>query len=297
MDIRYLQGVLVFSLKKKHIQRRPAMSAPTIAPYFPFRRIKIVDQIVLKDVSKAHIQIQPDKRFQPICHRCGHRATGVHSWAERRVRDLNFAATLVWVKCHYRKVFCAHCHRISVEDLGLFHPYLRVTSRLARYIYQLCRLMTVTDVARHLELDWKTVKDIDKYYLERDYGQPDLNGLRILAVDEISVRKGHNYLTVVLDYLSGRVVYVGKDRKAKSLKRFFNQLSREQRDSIEAVVMDMWDPFIKAVKKKRLRLKSCSICFMWSPILIASSTKSETANIEMPARRIKTSTKAPSICC
>jgi transposase len=157
--------------------------------------------------------------------------------------------------------------------------------------------MTVTDVARHLELDWKTVKDIDKYYLERDYGQPDLNGLRILAVDEISVRKGHNYLTVVLDYLSGRVVYVGKDRKAKSLKRFFNQLSHEQRDSIEAVVMDMWDPFIKAVKKKRLWPKSCSICFMWSPILIALSTKSETANIEMPARRIKTSTKAPSICC
>jgi len=108
--------------------------------------------------------------------------------------------------------------------------------------------MTVSEVAQHLDIDWKTVKNIDKFYLERDYGQPDLKGLRILAIDEISIRKGHNYLTIVLDFLTGRVVFVGKNRKAKTLKRFFNQLSSGQRKKIEAVAMDMWDPFIKAVK-------------------------------------------------
>jgi len=273
------------------------MSVPTIAPYFPFRRIKIIDQVILEDACEAQIRIQPDKRFRPICHCCGQRASGLHSWTERRVRDLNLAATPVWIKCHYRKVFCAHCQRVSVEDLELFHPYLRVTTRLAVYIYQLCRLMTVTEVAHHLGLDWKTVKAIDKYYLEREYGQPDLTGLRILAVDEISVRKGHRYLTVVLDYITGRVVFVGQDRKADTLERFFNQLSDAQLAGIEAVVMDMWDPFIKAVKKKCLKLKSYSIYFMWSPILAASSTRSETVNITKPARRIKPFTKAPGTCC
>lgn len=273
------------------------MSELTIAPYFPFRRIKIVNQTVFKDAAKAYIRIQPDKRFHPVCHCCGERASGVHSWTERRVRDLNLAATPVWINCRYRKVFCAHCHRVSVENLELFHAHLRVTSRLALYIYQLCRLMTVTDVARHLGLDWKTVKEIDKYYLEREYGQPDLNGLRILAVDEISVRKGHRYLTVVLDYLTGRVVFVGQDRKADTLERFFNQLSDTQLAGIEAVVMDMWDPFIKAVKKKCLKRKSYLICFMWSLILTVSSIRSETANTVKPARRIKPFTKAPSTCC
>ena len=133
--------------------------------------------------------------------------------------------------------------------------------------------------------------------IQRDYGQPDLNGLRILAVDEISVRKGHRYLTVVLDYLSGRVVYVGKHRQADTLKGFFKNLSRKQLAGIEAVVMDMWDPFIKAVKKKCLTLKSCSICSMWSLTSTVSSTRSVTANIAMPARKIKTFTKVPSICC
>ncbi len=226
------------------------MSVPSIAPYFPFRRIKIISQTVIPEATEAHIQVQPDQRFQPICQSCGHRASGCHSWTQRKIRDLSFATARIWVTCRYRKVFCAHCHGIHIEDLDLFHPYLRVTTRLALYIYQLCRLMTVSEVSQHLSIDWKTVKNIDKLYLERDYGQPDLNGLRILAVDEISVRKGHSYLTIVLDYLTGRVLLVGKKRKAKTLKRFFNQLSVGQRKRIEAVVMDMWDPFIKAVKDK-----------------------------------------------
>jgi len=226
------------------------MSVPSIAPYFPFRRIKIVHQRVTPSATEASIEVKPDKRFQPICQRCGKRACSIHSWTQRKIRDLSFATARTWITCHYRKLFCSHCQGIYIEDLELFHPYLRVTTRMACYIYQLCRLMTVSQVAQHLGIDWKTVKNIDKYYLERDYGQPDLKGLTILAVDEISIRKGHSYLTVVLDFLSGRVLFVGNKRKAKTLKRFFNKLSISQRKKIKAVAMDMWDPFIKAVKDK-----------------------------------------------
>ena len=225
------------------------MSVLSIAAYFPFRRMKIVNQTVSPKAAQTHIQAGADKRFQPVCHECGRRASGVHSWTQRKVRDLNLSSARAWITCRYRKVFCAHCHGIHIEDLELFHPYLRVTTRMAHYIYQLCRVMTVSEVAFHLGLDWKTAKAVDKFYLEHDYGQPELNGLRIPAVDEIAIRKGHRYLTVVLDYLSGHILFVGKDRKAKTLIRFFNTLSVGQRKAIEAVAMDMWDPFIKAVKK------------------------------------------------
>jgi transposase len=121
---------------------------------------------------------------------------------------------------------------------------------MARYIYELCKFMTVQEVAQHLGLDWKTVKTIDQYFLEKHYGQTDYNGLRILAVDEVSIRKGHRYLTVVLDYLTGRVVWVGKDRKASTLKKFFVGMSKEQQQQLEAIVMDMWDPYILAAQTK-----------------------------------------------
>jgi transposase len=226
------------------------MSGFSVAKYFPFRRVKIVSQNVSSEAAEAHIETTPDKRFVPVCHVCGQKASGVHSWARRTVRDLNMTTARLWVTCRYRKVFCSRCQGVHVENLELFHPYIRAAVRLARYVYRLCRIMTVTEVARHLDLNWKTVKAIDEYYLERDFGRPDYDGLRILAVDEIAAKKGQQYLTVALDYLTGRVVYVGKKRTTKTLKRFFNRLSISQRKKIEAVAMDMWGPFIKAVNDK-----------------------------------------------
>lgn len=245
------------------------MSGLTIAPYFPFRRLKILGQSVAPEARVARIQAAPDKRFQPVCHHCGKKAAAVHSWTGRSVRDLDMGGTRIWIDCRYRKLHCERCRRIVTEELELFDPYLRITRRLAAYIHELCRWMTVRDVARHLGLDWKTVKTVDKLFLEPHYGQPDYEGLRILAVDEISIRKGHRYLTVVLDYETGRVVYVGKARKARTLMRFFNQLSAGQRKAIEAVVMDMWDPYIKAVKKNCPRPESSSISSTSWPALAA----------------------------
>jgi transposase len=268
MDIQYLQRYK-FIEQEKHIQRRSVMSGLSISPYFPFRRIKIIKQAVNSTADEAFIDVVPDQRFQPICHKCRKRMPAIHSWTNRSVRDLKFAGAKIWLNCKYRKLFCSHCQRISIEELELFHPYLRVTRRLAAYIHDLCKLMTVTEAARHLQIDWKTVKEIDKQYLEAQYGRINYDGLRILAVDEISVKSGHSYLTVVLDYETGRVVHVGKDRKAKTLNRFFNQLSAKQKKSIEAVVMDMWDPYIKAVKKNSLMRPSSLTCFMlWPPLAV-----------------------------
>jgi transposase len=109
--------------------------------------------------------------------------------------------------------------------------------------------MTVSDVARHLSLDWKTVKNIDKQFLEENYGQTDYGSLRILAVDEIAVKKGHRYMTVVIDYETGRVVWMGKDRTRECLAGFFAGMTQEQKARLEAVAMDMWEPYIEAVRQ------------------------------------------------
>jgi transposase len=111
-------------------------------------------------------------------------------------------------------------------------------------------MLTVKEVADHLGLNWKTIRRIDKHFLETQYGKIDTSGVRILAVDEIAIRKGHRYLTVVLDYERGRVIWVGKHRRAKTLSRFFNKMPNRDRKTLEAVVMDMWDPYIKAIQKK-----------------------------------------------
>ena len=70
----------------------------------------------------------------------------------------------------------------------------------------------------------------------------------LLGVDEKAIAKGHQYFTVVSDLERGTVEYVAEDRKQESLAGFYRPLSAEQLAGIEAVAMDMWDPFIAATK-------------------------------------------------
>jgi transposase len=109
-------------------------------------------------------------------------------------------------------------------------------------------MMTVEEVAKHLNLDSKTVKAVDYKCLQKEFGVTDYFHLRVLAIDEIAVKKGHRYMTVVLDYLTGRVVWMGEGRRMETLDDFFKGMSVEQKESIEAVAMDMWEPYINRVR-------------------------------------------------
>jgi len=223
------------------------MSTLSIAAYFPFRRVRVSAQSVAAEADLAMIDVVPDRRFHPICSRCGRASLRIQQHEVRAIRDLDFGSARVFLRCSYRKVVCRPCGRVVVEDLELFAPYQRVTKRLARCIHQLCKVMTVSDVARHFGLDWKTVKNIDKRFLEAEYGRTDYEGLRLLAVDEIAVKRGHRYMTVVIDYQTGRVVWMGQGRRKETLLGFFAGMTAQQKSRIEAIAMDMWRPYIEAV--------------------------------------------------
>jgi transposase len=226
------------------------MSKLSITRYFPFMRVKITDQNVHGDNARsALIKLSPDLRYRPLCHQCGSPAATVHSQGYRRhIRDLNIASTQVWLDVEYRKIWCNNCSRAKVEQLSFADASKRVTHRLAQYIYGLCKVMTVHDVAEHLDLDPKTVKSIDKAFLERSFGWTDCHDLRVLAIDEIALRKGHSYMTVVMDFFSGRVIWMGENRDKETLDRFFAEMTDQQKQGIEAVAMDMWEPFINRIR-------------------------------------------------
>ena len=227
------------------------MSSLSIAAYFPFARSKVVSQTVHLDVEApgALIRIEPDRRFRPVCRVCGAKGA-VHSKGLRRiVRDLSVGPAQTFLQVEYRRVGCARCGKARVEHLDFLDAHKRITRRLAQYVYELCKLMTVQDVAGHLDLDPKTVKAIDKQSLADEFGATDCSGLKILAIDEIALRKGQlGYMTVVLDYQSGRVVWMGEGRSMGTLDAFFAQMTDEQKEGIEAVALDMWEPFINRVR-------------------------------------------------
>jgi transposase len=156
----------------------------------------------------------------------------------------------MWLQVEYRKVWCDTCGGVRVEHLEFVDISQRVTHRLARYAADLCRKgLSVAAVAAHLDLDPKTVKAIDKAALEAEFGDTSYEGLRRLAIDEIALKKGQNdYMTVVLDYDTGRVVWMGLGHGVETLATFFRGMPPEVRGQLEAVAIDMWDPYIKAIR-------------------------------------------------
>ena len=106
--------------------------------------------------------------------------------------------------------------------------------------------MTIQDVAKHLNVGWDLIKDIVKRDLSRRFAKPKLKHLRQIAIDEISVGKGHKYLTLVLDLDTGAVVFVGKGKGADALKPFWKRLWGSHA-KIKAVAMDMSPAYQEAV--------------------------------------------------
>jgi transposase len=141
--------------------------------------------------------------------------------------------------------------------LGFAAPRRSYTHQFERYALDLLRHTTIQDVARHLQISWDVIKEIQKRYLQRRFGHPKLKYLQQIAIDEIAVRKGHKYLTVVLDLCSGAVVFVGDGKGAEALVPFWKRLRRAGA-KIKAVAIDMSPAYIEAVTSN---LKGALIVF------------------------------------
>ena len=97
-----------------------------------------------------------------------------------------------------------------------------------------------------------------------------LKHLRQIAIDEISVGKGHKYLTLVLDLDTGAVVFVGKGKGADALKPFWKRLWGSHA-KIKAVAMDMSPAYRRLFRSTFPRRRSCSITSMSSSCSTRSS--------------------------
>jgi transposase len=194
------------------------------------------------------IVVLDHSRKRPVCPRCGRHVKQIEEEHVRSVRDLDVSG----LRCHLQfpvyKVHCRCGHR-GFEKIDFCREYSRCTTRFEEWVAGLCPHMSIKEVSSLVMLDWKTVKTIDKESMRSQITSLDDYKPRVLGVDEVAYAKGHHYLTVVRDLDENRVVWVGVDRKEVTLDLFFAILGRERSKGIEAVVMDMWDPYIASVCK------------------------------------------------
>ena len=180
------------------------------------------------------------------CGHCGGRNVMRQGKVTRRFRATPIGGKPVYVELAVPRLWCASCSKTRQIKLSFADQRVSYTRAFERYALELSRHMTIQDVARHLGVSWDVIKEIQKRHLQRRFKHIRLKGLTQIAIDEISIGKGHRYLTVVLDLLSGAVVFIGQGKGADALDPFWKKLHASG-TTIQAVASDMAPAYLLAV--------------------------------------------------
>lgn len=118
------------------------------------------------------------------------------------------------------------------------------TARFARHVGRRCRASPLNEVADELALDWHTVKELDKEYMQDQLAAAGPPFPTVIGIDEIAIAARHQYRIVVSDLvLRWPIWFGGTDRSEASLDAFFHWLGPEKSGQIRLAVMDMWKAF------------------------------------------------------
>ena len=139
---------------------------------------------------------------------------------------------------------CKSCGTVKREKLSWLADNPFYTKRFAFFVGRRCRVATVSDVADETNLDWKTIKELDKQYMQEQLHRIGTPAPRVIGIDEVSIRRGHTYRIVVSDLIRRRPIWFGgQDRSEQSMDEFYRWLGPEKSKKIRLIVMDMWKPF------------------------------------------------------
>lgn len=171
-----------------------------------------------------------------------------HGAEERVIRTVPIGGKPVELRLPVPRLGCRQCGRVRQAAIRFARPFRRFTHAFERYALGLLSHMTIQAVAEHLRVGWDSIKDLFKRRLQARFGQPKLKKLKRLAVDEISIGHGHRYLTVVLDLVTGAVVFIGEGKGADALLPFWKRL-KAARARVEAIATDMSPAYIAAIRE------------------------------------------------
>lgn len=181
------------------------------------------------------------------CPECGSECQSVHSVKMKDIKDLPMSERKCLIRLHHRRFFCPRCKRTFMERLSWLAPSERYTRRYADKIADLGKEIDLAGVARAFSEGYKTVERI-MYYREKPVKLGPEKLPTRLGIDEFSYRKGKKDYGVIIASRKG-IVDVLPSRKESVLRRYFSSISKEARENVQTVTMDMWATFINLVKE------------------------------------------------
>ena len=218
-----------------------------------FKRLLRLPGVRVSEVTFEAGRVVVDVRLRRqrlVCPHCGWSTAARHNLQhhDSTWRTLDLGAWRVVVRARLRRLTCRD-HGVVVEAVPFARHAARFTRDFDDLVAWLAAKTDKTTVSRLTRIDWRTVGVIVERVVADELDPHRLDDLYEIGVDEISWKKHHNYLTVVVNHRSGDVVWADDGKDTATLDRFFAELGPNRAAKLTAVSMDMGKAYPKSVAK------------------------------------------------
>jgi transposase len=200
------------------------------------------------DIKGQQVTITVDAGEGPFpCPECQTVVPG-YDRKERRWRHLDTCQFTTWIVAEVPRVECP-THGVKQLRVPWAEPGSQFTALFERFAIDVLQECAVQGGADLLRISWDEAWGIEERAVRRGLARRGHDVVAHLGVDEKAIAKHHQYLTVVADLDRSRVLYLAEDRKEESLDGFWPTLTPAQREGIQAIAMDMWEPYIQSTRE------------------------------------------------
>jgi transposase len=214
---------------------------------FVYADVRLVEG---KHAPYIETTVQERRGAKASCSGCGKKGPCYDHLYLRRFLFVPLWGLRVELLYRPRRVDCKDCGpRVEVIPWAQGKSWL--TTALMCFLATWARRLSWRDVARAFGVSWDEVRQAVTWVVEYGLTHRDLSGITALGVDEIQYRKGHKFLTLVYQIDQGcrRLLWIGKDRKERTLKSFFAWFGKRRSAALRFVCSDMWRPYINMVRR------------------------------------------------
>lgn len=183
-----------------------------------------------------------------LCPCCGYHEYSSKGSKRRKLRMAPMGNKAAILSLEVFRLKCNNCNHLWWPPLPFVHGRKRVTISFQNYVINMMNFATIEHVAKFLDVSWGLVKGIHKSHLKKEYCTVDYESLRYIGVDEFSIRKGHEYMTIFINLETGVIIHAVEGKSIDSVMPFLQQL-KEKAPHLQAIAMDMNAAYASAVRK------------------------------------------------
>lgn len=214
-----------------------------------FKSFVFQDPRLCRDSNKLFIHVEPRRNSKPLCSQCGYPGAVYDHLNQREFLLPPIWNIVVILLYTMRRVNCEHCGKVIVERVPWATEKSPVTKQFAAFLGSWARKLSWKDTAESFRVSWDIVADAVTWVVEWGLANRNIDNVTAIGVDEIQYHGGHNYLTLVyqIDRHCRRLLWIGKERKKKTLYAFCDFMGEQRCKAIEFVCSDMWKAYITVI--------------------------------------------------